>query len=74
MKDCRKVEGDCVVLFIGKIEPIVHDSASFGRFYMLAQPDDKELVIEQYVEPASALKAQSPAFEAVLDSATTAGR
>ena len=40
---------------------------------MLAQPDGKELVVEQYVEPASAFKAQSPAFEAVLDSATTAG-
>ena len=73
-KDCGKVEGECVVMFVGKVEPIVYGSKSFGRFYVLEQPDGKELVVEQYVEPASALKAQSPAFEAVLDSATLAGR
>jgi len=72
-KDCGKVAGDCVVMFIGKIEPIVYGSASFGRFYVLEQPDGKELVVEQYVEPASAFKAQSPVFEAVLESAKTAG-
>jgi hypothetical protein len=72
-KDCGKVEGDCVVMFVGKIEPIVYGSKSLGRFSVLEQPDGKQLVVEQYVEPASALKAQSPAFEAVLDSATTAG-
>jgi hypothetical protein len=72
-KDCGKVEGDCVVMFTGKIEPIVYGSRSFGRFYVLEQPDGKELVVEQYVEPASAFKDQSPAFEAVLDSAAIAG-
>ena len=72
-KDCGKLAGDCVVMFVGKIEPLVYGSASFGRFYVLEQPDGKELVVEQYIEPASALKAQSPAFEAVLESATTAG-
>ena len=71
-KDCGKVAGDCVVMFVGKIEPIVYGSASFGRFYVLEQPDGKQLVVEQYVEPASALKAQRPAFEAILASATTA--
>jgi len=72
-KDCGKVEGECVVMFVGKIEPIVYGSKSFARFYVLAQPDGKELVVEQYVEPASAFNAQSPAFAALLDSATTAG-
>ena len=70
-KDCGKVAGDCVVMFVGKVEPIVYGSKSFGRFYVLEQRDGKQLVVEQYVEPASAFKAQSPAFEAVLDSATT---
>ena len=54
-KDCGKVEGDCVVMFVGKVEPIVYGSKSLGRFYVLEQPDGKQLVVEQYVEPASAL-------------------
>lgn len=70
-KDCGKVAGECVVMFVGKVEPIVYGSASFGRFYVLEQPDGKELVVEQYVEPASAYKAQRAALEAVLASATT---
>lgn len=53
-KECGKVAGDCVAIFVGKIEPIVYGSASFGRFYVLEQPDGKELVVERYVEPASA--------------------
>jgi hypothetical protein len=72
-KDCGKVEGDCVVMFVGKIEPIVYGSKSFGRFYVLEQPDGQELVVEQYVEPASALKAQKPTFDALLESAKAAG-
>ena len=71
-RDCGKVEGDCVVMFVGKIEPIVQGSTSMTRFYVLEQPDGKQLVVEQFVEPASALKAQAPAFEALLASATTA--
>ena len=70
-KDCGKVEGECVVMFVGKVEPIVYGSKSFGRFYVLQQPDGKQLVVEQAVEPASAFKAQKPAFDAVLESATT---
>jgi hypothetical protein len=72
-KDCGKVEGECVVMFVGKIEPLVYGSRSFGRFYVLEQPDGKQLVVEQYVEPAAAYDAQRPAFEAILDSATTSG-
>jgi hypothetical protein len=71
-KDCGKVEGDCVVMFVGKIEPLVYGSKSLGRFYVLEQADGRELVVEQYVEPASALKAQQPAFDALLESATVA--
>ena len=47
-----------MVMFVGKVEPIVYGSKSLGRFYVLEQPDGKQLVVEQYVEPASALKAQ----------------
>jgi hypothetical protein len=71
-KDCGKVGEKCVVMFISKIEPVVYGSKSFGRFYVLQQPDGKQLVVEQAVEPASAFKAQNPAFDAVLESATTA--
>lgn len=72
-KDCGKVEGDCVVMFVGKVEPIVYGSKSLGRFYVLEQPGGKQLVVEQYIEPASALKAQQPAFDAILESAKVAG-
>jgi hypothetical protein len=72
-KDCGKVAGECVVMFIGSVEPIVYGSRSFGRFYVLQQPDGKQLVVEQAVEPASAFKAQKPGFDAILESATTAG-
>ena len=72
-KDCGKVEGDCVVMFIGKVEPIVYGSKSFGRFYVLEQPDGRQLVVEQYIEPASARKAQQPAFDALLESASVGG-
>jgi hypothetical protein len=72
-KDCGKVEGECVVMFVSKVEPIVYGSRTLGRFYVLQQPDGKQLVVEQAVEPASAFKAQKPAFDAVLDSATIAG-
>ena len=72
-KDCGKVEGDCVVMFVGKVEPIVYGSKSFGRFYVLEQPDGRQLVVEQYIEPASACKAQQPAFDALLESASVGG-
>jgi hypothetical protein len=72
-KDCGKVEGDCVVMFVGKVEPIVYGSQSLGRFLVLEQADGKQLVVEEYVEPASALKAQQPAFDAILSAARAAG-
>jgi hypothetical protein len=72
-KDCGKVLGDCVVMFVGKVEPIVYGSQSLGRFLVLEQPDGKQLVVEEYVEPARALKAQQPAFDAILSSAKLAG-
>jgi hypothetical protein len=72
-KDCGKLVGsECVVMFISKVEPVVYGSKSFGRFYVLQQADGKQLVVEQAVEPASAFQAQKPAFDAVLESATTA--
>ena len=72
-RDCGKLAGDCVVMFIGKIEPLVYGSASFARFYVLEQPDGKQLVVEQYIEPASAFRAQRAAFQAVLESAKVDG-
>jgi hypothetical protein len=71
-KDCGKVGGNCVVMFISTVEPIVYGSRSFGRFYVLQQPDAEQLVVEQAVEPASAFKAEKPTFDAVLESATVA--
>lgn len=73
-KDCGKVEGDCVVMFVSKVETIVYGSTTFGRFYVLEQPDGKELVVEQAVEPGKkAFEAQKPAFDALVQSATVAG-
>jgi hypothetical protein len=72
-KDCGKVQPPCVVMYPGGIEPIVYGGNSLGRFYVLEQPDGKQLVVEQYVEPASALKAQKPTFDELLNSAKVAG-
>jgi hypothetical protein len=72
-KDCGKVLGECVVMFVGKVEPIVYGSQSLGRFYVLEQPGGGQLVVEQYVEPASAFGKQRPAFDALLSSARAAG-
>jgi hypothetical protein len=69
-KDCGKVGGECVVMFNSKVEPVVYGSQTFGRFYVLEQPDGKQLVVEQAVTPASAFKAEKPTFDAVLESAT----
>jgi hypothetical protein len=68
-KDCGKVEGECVVMFIGSVEPIVYGSRVFGRFYVLQQPDGKQLVVEEFAEPASAFKMAQPELDAVLRSA-----
>jgi hypothetical protein len=68
-KDCGKVEGECVVMFIGSIEPLVYGSKVFGRFYVLQQPDGKQLVVEEFAEPASAFAKARPPLDAVLKSA-----
>jgi hypothetical protein len=72
VKDCGKVEGECVVMFIGSVEPIVYGSKVFGRFYVLQQPDGKQLVVEEFAEPASAFKQARPPLDAVLRSARLA--
>lgn len=71
-EDCGKVQGKCVVLFMGKIEPVIYGETAKARFYVLEQRDGRELVVEQFVEPASAVDAQREQFEATLASATTA--
>jgi hypothetical protein len=72
-KDCGKVEGECVVMFIGSVEPLVYGSKTFARFYVLEQPDGKQLVVEQWAEPASAFAKAEPPLEAVVRSARVAG-
>ena len=72
-KDCGKATGDCVVMYVGGIEPYVYGSDTYGRFLILEQPDGKELVVEQFVEPASAFRAQREQFEATLASARVTG-
>jgi hypothetical protein len=72
-KDCGKVEGECVVMFPGSVEPIVYGSKVFGRFYVLDQPGGKQLVVEEFAEPASAFKKTEPQLDAVLRSARVAG-
>ena len=71
--DCGKYEGDCVPLFIGKIEAILYASKTFGRFYVLEQPDGKQLVVEQFVKPVAGTKAGLKILDELLESATVAG-
>ena len=37
-KDCGKVEGDCVVMFVGKVEPIVYGSSRSGASSCSSSP------------------------------------
>ena len=68
-----KVEGECVVMFIGSIEPLVYGSKTFGRFYVLDRPGGKQIVVEEFAEPASAFKKTEAQLDAVLRSARVAG-
>ena len=72
-KDCGKVEGDCVVMYVGGIEPYVYGSETYGRFLILEQPDGEQLVVEQYAEPRSAFKKVEPIFDEALASAALTG-
>ena len=69
-RDCGKATGDCVVMYIGGIEPYVYGSDTYGRFLILEQPDGEELVVEQFVEPASEFKNQVKLFDEALASAS----
>jgi hypothetical protein len=71
-KDCGKVEGDCVVLMNGGIEPLVYGANIKGRYLILEQPDGGQLVIEEFVEPASAFEGQVPLFEKIIAGAKLA--
>ena len=72
-KDCGKVAGECVVLYVGGVETYVYGSDIKGRFIVLEQPDGNELVIEQFVEPRKAFRKQVKVFEEALASASPAG-
>jgi hypothetical protein len=70
-KDCGKVsDGDCVVLYVGGIEPYVYGSQTRGRFLILEEPGGGELVIEIFVEPLKAFEQEVRVFEDILASAT----
>jgi hypothetical protein len=69
-KDCGKVEGECVVMYVGGIEPYVMGSQSFSRFLVLNQPDGKQLVVELWGEPRRAVRKQLKVFEEALASAS----
>jgi hypothetical protein len=56
-------------MFIGSVEPVVYGSKTFGRFYVLQQPGGKQLVVEEFAEPASAFRKTEPELDAVLRSA-----
>ena len=69
-KDCGKATGECVVMYVGGIEPYVYGSDTYGRFLILEQPDGKELVVEEFVEPASEFEKQVKLFDEALASAS----
>ena len=72
-KDCGKVEGECVVMFVGGVETYVYGSETKARFLVLEQPDGRELVVEMAVEPRRAFSKQVKVFEEALASASLAG-
>ena len=65
-RDCGKYEGDCVVLYMGGIEPYVYGSDVQGRFLVLEQPGGGQLVVEQWVEPRRAFDDQVKIWDQVL--------
>jgi hypothetical protein len=57
-------------MYVGGIETYVYGSDTYGRFLILEQPDGKELVIEEFVEPASEFREQEKLFDEALASAS----
>ena len=72
-RDCGKHEGDCVVMYVGGIEPYVMGSQSTSRFLVLDQPDGKQLVVELWAEPRRVFRKQVEVFEEILAGASLAG-
>jgi hypothetical protein len=73
-KDCGKLEGRaCVVMFLGKIEPVVYGRDTKARYVVLEQDEDTQLVVEMWVEPRKAFDDQVKVFEEVVAGATAAG-
>jgi hypothetical protein len=72
-QDCGKYEGDCVVMYVGAIEPVVYGEKVKGRFLILDQADGKQLVVEEFVEPASAFDAEIARLDAALAKTKLAG-
>lgn len=73
-RDCGKYEGDCVVMYVGGIEPYVMGSQSFSRFLVLEQPDGRQLVVELWGEPGRVFRKQLlKDFEEALGRASAAG-
>lgn len=68
-KDCGKVEGECVVMYVGGVESYVYGSETKGRFLVLDQPDGRQLVVEIAVEPKRAFRKQLKVFEEALATA-----
>ena len=52
--DCGKLGPRCVPLFYDGIDYIAYASTTKGRFAILSLPENGELVVEQFVEPAGA--------------------
>ena len=64
-RDCGKVEGDCVVMIVGGVEPLVYGSNTFARWLVLEHPEG-QVLIEQFVEPAKAFGKESRRLEQAL--------
>lgn len=66
-RDCDKLDyEDCVVLFVGKIEPVVYGDDARVRYLVLEQPDGKELVVEQWADPPRQFDRQVRIFDEIL--------
>lgn len=65
-RDCGKVEGDCVVMLLGGIEPVVYGSQSFGRFLVLDLGGGDQLIVEEWVVPRKTARRELKRLDAAL--------
>jgi hypothetical protein len=68
--DCGKVGAGCVPLFHDGLDPVLYAEGPRGRFIVLELDGGQQLVVEEFVEPASRFRQGLKALGPTLDSIT----